>query len=102
MTTFSEANSRDMRTQDGFTLERLILIATLTFITLLYTMAIMIVNVALPDISGALSATQDQVAWVVTANIMASAVATPLAGWVAGRFGTRTATRGGRAVTTTT
>ena len=89
MTTFSEANSRDMRTQDGFTLERLILIATLTFITLLYTMAIMIVNVALPDIRGALSATQDQVAWVVTANIMASAVATPLAGWVAGRFGTR-------------
>ena len=52
-------------------------------------MAIMIVNVALPDIRGALSATQDQVAWVVTANIMASAVATPLAGWVAGRFGTR-------------
>ena len=89
MTTSPESTSRDMRAQDGFTLERLVLLATLTFITLLYTMAIMIVNVALPDIRGALSATQDQVAWVVTANIMASAVATPLAGWVAGRFGTR-------------
>ena len=79
MTTSPESTSRDMRAQDGVTLERLVLLATLTFITLLYTMAIMIVNVALPDIRGALSATQDQVAWVVTANIMASAVATPLA-----------------------
>ncbi|MEK9723370.1 MAG: DHA2 family efflux MFS transporter permease subunit [Rhodospirillaceae bacterium] len=73
----------------GQTLERVILLFTLTFITLLYTMAVMIVNVALPDIRGALSATQDQVAWVVTANIIASAVATPIAGWVGGRFGTR-------------
>jgi len=89
MTKISKANAGDVPGKDGFTLDRLILIATLTFITLLYTMAIMIVNVALPDIRGALSATQDQVAWVVTANIMASAVATPLAGWFAGRFGTR-------------
>ena len=89
MTKILKANAMDVRAKDGFTLDRLILIATLTFITLLYTMAIMIVNVALPDIRGALSATQDQVAWVVTANIIASAVATPLAGWVAGRFGRR-------------
>ena len=74
---------------DGLTLSRFVLLFTLTFITLLYTMAIMIVNVALPDIRGALSATTDQVAWVVTANIIASAVATPIAGWIGGRFGTR-------------
>ena len=74
---------------DGLTLSRVVLLFTLTFITLLYTMAIMIVNVALPDIRGALSATTDQVAWVVTANIIASAVATPIAGWIGGRFGTR-------------
>jgi len=75
--------------REGLTLERFILLFTLTFITLLYTMAVMIVNVALPDIRGALSATTDQVAWVVTANIIASAVATPIAGWIGGRFGTR-------------
>ena len=74
---------------DGLNLSRIVLLFTLTFITLLYTMAIMIVNVALPDIRGALSATTDQVAWVVTANIIASAVATPIAGWIGGRFGTR-------------
>ena len=74
---------------DGLNLSRIILLFTLTFITLLYTMAIMIVNVALPDIRGALSATTDQVAWVVTANIIASAIATPIAGWIAGHFGTR-------------
>ena len=75
--------------RDGLTLRRVVLLFTLTFITLLYSMAIMIVNVALPDIRGALSATTDQVAWVVTANIIASAIATPIAGWVGGRFGTR-------------
>ena len=42
---------------DGLTLSRFVLLFTLTFITLLYTMAIMIVNVALPDIRGALPAT---------------------------------------------
>ena len=89
MTAASQAVPQDSPADDRFTVERWILLATLTFITLLYTMAVMIVNVALPDIRGALSATQDQVAWVVTANIMASAVATPIAGWIGGRFGIR-------------
>jgi DHA2 family multidrug resistance protein len=38
---------------------------------------------------GALSATQDQIAWVVTANLVATAVATPLAGWLLSRYGRR-------------
>lgn len=89
MTAGDAAMEKARPDRGGLTLPRFILLFTLTFITLLYTMAIMIVNVALPDIRGALSATTDQVAWVVTANIIASAVATPIAGWVAGRFGTR-------------
>jgi len=89
MTAGSAATAAASPPRDGLTLERFILLFTLTFITLLYTMAVMIVNVALPDIKGALSATTDQVAWVVTANIIASAVATPIAGWIGGRFGTR-------------
>ena len=34
-------------------------------------------------------ASADQIAWVVTANLVATAVVTPLAGWLAARFGAR-------------
>ena len=46
-----------------------------------------IANVALPHMQGSLSATQDQIAWVLTSYIVAAAIATPLTGWLAGRFG---------------
>lgn len=48
-----------------------------------------IANVALPRIQGTLSATQDQMSWVLTSYIVAAAIMTPLAGWLAGRFGRR-------------
>jgi MFS transporter, DHA2 family, multidrug resistance protein len=46
-----------------------------------------ITNVALPHMQGSLSASQDQIAWVVTSYIIAAAIMTPLTGWLAGRFG---------------
>lgn len=46
-----------------------------------------IANVALPHMQGSLSATQDQISWVLTSYIVAAAIATPLTGWLAGRFG---------------
>jgi DHA2 family multidrug resistance protein len=46
-----------------------------------------IANVALPRIQGSLSATQDQMAWVLTSYIIATAIMTPLSGWLAGRIG---------------
>jgi DHA2 family multidrug resistance protein len=49
-----------------------------------------IANVALPSIQGSLSATQEQVSWVVTSYIVASAIMTPFAGFSATRFGLRT------------
>jgi DHA2 family multidrug resistance protein len=48
-----------------------------------------IANVALPRIQGTLSATQDQMSWVLTSYIVAAAIMTPLSGWLAGRFGRR-------------
>ena len=48
-----------------------------------------IANVALPNIQGSLSATQEQVAWVITSFIVSAAIATPLAGFCAVRFGVR-------------
>ena len=57
--------------------------------TLLYMIDTTIVNVALPHIQGTLQATQEQVAWIVTSYIVASAIAMPLAGWLGMRFGLR-------------
>jgi DHA2 family multidrug resistance protein len=48
-----------------------------------------IANVALPSIQGSLSATQDQVSWVITSYIVCSAIMTPMAGFCANRFGLR-------------
>ena len=48
-----------------------------------------IANVALPRMQGSLSATQDQMTWVLTSYIVAAAIMTPLAGWLAGQIGRR-------------
>ena len=48
-----------------------------------------IANVALPRIQGSLSATQDQMTWVLTSYIIAAAIMTPLSGWLAGQIGRR-------------
>lgn len=46
-----------------------------------------IANVALPHMQGSLSATQDQITWVLTSYIVASAIATLPTGWLTGKFG---------------
>jgi MFS transporter, DHA2 family, multidrug resistance protein len=68
---------------------RAFVLATCTAVTFLYAMSVTAANVSLPQIQGALSATQDQIAWVVTSNLVATAVMTPLAGWLVSRFGWR-------------
>jgi MFS family permease len=70
-------------------LERALILATCTAVTFLYAMTVTIANVSLPQMQGALSATPDQIAWVVTSNLVATAVMTPLAGWLLARFGRR-------------
>ncbi|MEP6885328.1 MAG: MDR family MFS transporter [Gammaproteobacteria bacterium] len=55
--------------------------------TIMQTLDSTIANVALPHMQGALSASQDQIAWVLTAYIVAAAIATPLTGWMVDRFG---------------
>lgn len=46
-----------------------------------------IANVALPHMQGSVSASQDEITWVLTSYIVASAIMTPLSGWLANRFG---------------
>ena len=68
---------------------RFIILATVSAATMLYAMAITVANVVLPQMRGALSATPDQVAWVITFNLVATAVVTPISGWLSNRFGRR-------------
>ena len=48
-----------------------------------------IVNVALPYMQGGLSATRDEISWVLTSYIVAAAVMTPVTGWISARLGRR-------------
>ncbi len=48
-----------------------------------------IVNVCLPHIQGSMSASQDQISWILTSYIVSSAIMMPLTGWLAGRFGVK-------------
>jgi MFS transporter, DHA2 family, multidrug resistance protein len=46
-----------------------------------------IANVALPHMAGSVSASADQITWVLTSYIIAAAIMTPTTSWLASRFG---------------
>lgn len=56
---------------------------------LLFGMTITLANVVLPQVRGSMSATQDEISWVITLNLVATAVATPMTGWLSNRLGWR-------------
>ena len=68
-------------------LNRPMITLSIMLATVMQTLDSTIANVALPHMQGTLSASQDQIAWVLTAYIVASAIATPLTGWLCDRFG---------------
>ncbi|MEC9152856.1 MAG: DHA2 family efflux MFS transporter permease subunit [Pseudomonadota bacterium] len=70
-------------------LERYFVLGTVTLATMMFAMAVTNAYVVLPQMQGSLSATQDQIAWSVTLNLVAMAVMTPTSGWLANRFGRR-------------
>ena len=55
--------------------------------TLMNTLDSTIANVALPHMQGELSASQDQITWVLTSYIIATAIMTPLSGWLSLKIG---------------
>src|SRR6266481_2333338 len=55
----------------------------------LYSTALLTTSTILPQMQGAMSATQDEIAWVMTFNILATAVVTPMTGWLVASFGRR-------------
>src|ERR1700748_868235 len=60
---------------------------TVMLTSILQSLDITIANIALPHMQGTLSASQDQMTWVLTSCIVATAIMTPLTGWLAGQFG---------------
>ncbi len=55
--------------------------------TLMQALDTTIANVALPYMQGTMSASQEQIAWVLTSYIVAAAIMTPPTGFLAGKFG---------------
>jgi MFS transporter, DHA2 family, multidrug resistance protein len=68
-------------------LNRPMITLSIMLATIMQTLDSTIANVALPHMQGSLSASQDQIAWVLTAYIVAAAIATPLTGWLVDRLG---------------
>src|SRR5262245_61618469 len=56
---------------------------------MLFGMTITLANLVLPQMRGNLSATQEEISWVITLNLVATAVATPMTGWLSSRLGWR-------------
>lgn len=64
-----------------------VIAAAVTFGTLMGTIDTSIVNVALPQLRGTLSATVEEITWVSTGYVVASVIVMPITAWLGTRFG---------------
>lgn len=69
------------------TLNRPMITLSIMTATVMIALDTTIANVALPHMQGSVSASADQITWVLTSYIVASAIFTPLTGWLSGRLG---------------
>ncbi|WP_153447313.1 DHA2 family efflux MFS transporter permease subunit [Vibrio algicola] len=67
--------------------KRLLITFSVMLATIMQALDTTIANVALPHMQGAMGATQDQISWVLTSYIVASAIAMPMTGFVAAKIG---------------
>src|SRR3954464_14807338 len=70
-------------------MQRFLTLTTVVLASSLYGTALLTTSTILPQMQGAMSATQDEIAWAMTFNILATAVVTPMTGWLVSRFGTK-------------
>ena len=69
--------------------KRHLILVAVSMGAMLHSMAATSVSVVLPQLQGSLSATPDQIAWVITLAVIGSVVATPISGWMVDRLGWR-------------
>ena len=68
---------------------RYLIALTVTLATILLTLDVTIVSVAVPAMMGNLGATLDEVAWVTTGFVLASVIVLPISSWLSDWFGRR-------------
>jgi MFS transporter, DHA2 family, multidrug resistance protein len=66
---------------------RYLVLVTVVVASGAYNAATFTATAILPQMQGAMAATQDEISWTVTFNILATAVCTPMTGWLVSRFG---------------
>src|SRR5438067_3489882 len=75
-----------LRTPDG-SINPWLIAVTVTLATFMEVLDTSIANVALPHISGNLSAGADESTWVLTSYLVSNAIVLPLSGWLSGLIG---------------
>src|SRR6185503_4438880 len=91
-TTAPGVESREPPAQGGlFTISgrQWLILLMVQLANMLFGMTITVANLVLPEMRGNLSATQEEISWVITLNLVATAVATPMTGWLSSRLGWR-------------
>lgn len=68
---------------------RMLVLAVVVIGSATYIAATFTATAILPQMQGAVAATQDEISWTVTFNILATAIVTPMSGWLVARFGVR-------------
>lgn len=66
---------------------RILILISVMLSVALYFSSILVASTVLPQMQGTFSATPDEVSWTMTFNILATAIAMPMTGWLAARFG---------------
>ncbi|MGB5446324.1 MAG: MFS transporter, partial [Psychromonas sp.] len=68
-------------------MQRLFITLSVMLAAVMQSLDTTIANVALPHMRGSMGATQDQISWVLTSYIVASAIFMPLTGFISSRIG---------------
>ena len=70
--------------------QRVMILFSCVLTVALYFTSILVASTVLPQMQGSFSATPDEISWSVTFNILATAIAMPMTGWLVARFGRST------------
>ncbi len=79
-------------TRDGLdapVYRRVLILAAVVLGSTLYATTLLVASTLLPQMQGSFAATPDEIAWTTTFNILATAIVTPMTGWLVARFGRR-------------
>ena len=77
-----ESQAGETDTKGGHAFQRAALTVCVMLATIMQALDTTIANVALPYMQGSLSATLDQINWVLTSYMIAAAITTPPTGWL--------------------